>query len=165
MKHAFACGLAAVLLASPAVAQSPRGGATAKQQAVLSCIEGVGVSTEWGQCLGLMFGACEGKEVGGAAHLGCLTEEYQGWQIAMAGEREALVEVLTATGASELTVLMGQWFGYVAQKCSAVAAQKDASVAQVAQLGCEISEIAGVTAEFVACRQRRSTAPYCVIQE
>ena len=73
--------------------------------------------------------------------------------------------VLACIEGLSVSMEWGQWFGYVARKCSAVVAKKGASFARVAQLGCQISEIGGVTGECVACRERRLAARYCVIQE
>jgi len=160
MRLCFAILLAAGLGIAPATAEM-----TPRQEAVLGCLGAMGAGTNWGQCVGLMFEPCADQEVGSDGHVACLTAEHAAWQAAFDSTRVALVARLTSTGSSELTLLMGQWFGYVAQKCAEVASSKSGSLAEAAQLGCEISEIAGVTEEFVACHQARSTAPYCVIQE
>ncbi|MCG6903207.1 MAG: hypothetical protein LJE68_11045 [Rhodobacter sp.] len=157
---ALALGL---VVAGPATAETA--GVSEAQRGVLDCIEAMGQTTVWDQCASLMFGPCAAEQVGSDGHVACLSVQHEGWQSALAGERTALIARLTSAGSSELTQLMGQWFGYVAQKCAAVAASKPAEHAEAAQLGCEISEIAGVTTEFVACREGRSTAPYCVLQE
>lgn len=135
------------------------------QRNVLICVENMGDSTTWPQCTTLMFGPCSEAEVGSGDHVECLTTQHSEWTAVMTAQREALTVDLTSTGATELGQLMGQWFVYVAQKCADVAANKTDLYADAANLGCEISEIAGVTAEFVACRNGRSTAPYCVTQE
>lgn len=135
---------------------------TDAQRAIMDCINAMGVTTEWGQCARMMFSACADNEVGTDAHLACLTTEHDGWREAMDGERLALVDELTTKGVTELSQVMEQWFGYVAKKCTEVALGKPKVAAEAAQTGCEISEMAGVTTEFVACRQGKSTAPYCV---
>lgn len=136
-----------------------------EQAVVLQCLEGLGTDTQWDQCVNQLFQPCQGLEVGSDDQLACLTREHGRWTHTFDGERERLISELTSTGASELTLLLGQWFGYIAQKCATVASEKSGPGAEAAQLGCEISEMAGVTAEFSACRQGSSTAPYCVIQE
>ena len=157
--------LALGLIFGAGAAQADSDTIPAERMEVLTCLEAMSVDTTWGQCVTLLFAPCAELAVGSEDHVSCLTDEHRAWQGAMDGERTRLLAGLTSAGASELTELMGQWFGYVAQKCGAVAAGKPATGAEAAQLGCEISEIAGVTAEFVACRAGRSTAPYCVMQE
>ena len=138
---------------------------TDAKRSTMQCIEDMGVSTTWGQCANLMFKSCAHSEVGTTDHLTCLNAEHDGWREAMEGERLALANELSPTGVSELAQVMEHWFGYVAQKCAQVALGKSAIAAEAAQTGCEISEIAGVTTEFVACRANRSKAPYCVMQK
>ena len=132
---------------------------------VLTCLDAMGTETDWGQCVTLMFAPCAMHKAGSADHVACLSGQHESWMTVMQEQREVLLPSLTPTGRDDLTRLMGQWFGYVAQKCAAVASDKTGTGAEAAQLGCEISEIAGVTGEFVACRDGRSTAPYCIMQE
>ncbi|MEM7406349.1 MAG: hypothetical protein AAF458_13710 [Pseudomonadota bacterium] len=137
---------------------------TPAQRSTMMCIEAMGQTTRWGECVNLMFKACAGHEIGGTRHLSCLTAEHDGWRESMDAERLALLDQLSVSGANELAQVMGHWFGYVAQKCAQVALGKPKAAAEAAQTGCEISEIAGLTTELVACREGRSTAPYCVIR-
>ena len=154
---------ASLLLALPLGAEEA--GLSEEQAQVLTCLDGMGAGTEWGQCVGLMFAPCADQDVGSEGHVACLTQLHSDWRVSMDGARTGLMAELTSTGSTELAQLMGQWFGLVAQNCSDVAVAKEPGFAEAAQLGCEISEMAGVTSEFVACHEGRSTAPYCVIQE
>jgi len=156
-------GLMALGLAAPVQAET--GDLSQDQRQVLTCLEAMGEGTVWGQCVGLMFQGCAGETVGSEPHVACLTTLHTDWRASMEHTRTGLMGALTSAGATELTQLMGQWFGLVAQNCAEVAVGKEAGLAEAAQLGCEISEMAGVTAEFVACHEGQSTAPYCVIQE
>lgn len=153
---ALAC---AAMMSGPAAAESK---VTQAQTEVMDCLAALGVSTEWRQCMTLLFASCADQPVGSEGHVACLGVEHDRWREAMEGERLALAEELTPTGVAQLSHVMGQWFGHVAQKCVGVALGKPALAAEAAQTGCEISEMAGVTMEFVACRSGRSQAPYCV---
>ena len=135
------------------------------QAAVVGCVEALGETTTWGQCLGVMFKDCAEEEVGSDGHVACLSELHAGWNGAMDNARTGLMPKLTPTGSGELEQLVEQWIKFVARKCADVALHKEGSFAEAAQLGCEISEMAGATAEYVACHAGVSTAPYCDIQE
>ena len=139
--------------------------ATPERQEVLECIETLDTQTNWNQCLTLMFAPCADLAVGSDLHVGCLGAERVAWRDVMDAHREALFDRLTPGAADELSALMDQWLGYVGQRCNAVAEEKAEISAQAAQLGCEISEIVGATAEFAACRRGESSAPYCILQE
>ena len=132
---------------------------------VMNCIEDMGTKTSWGECVSMMFKACEGNEVGSEGHVACLTVQHDGWREEMETHRLALVDELHPKGVQALSQVMTQWFRYVSQRCSEVALGKPKVAAEAAQTGCEISEIVGVTTEFVACREGRSTAPYCTTRK
>lgn len=149
--------------AMPSIAKD--GQITAAQRATIGCLDAMGKSTTWGQCINLMFAPCEGEAVGTAAHVACLTAEHDAWREAMDAHRLALIDTLSPMGVNELAQIMGHWFGYVAEKCAQVAAGKPPTASEAARTGCEISEIASVLTEFVACREGRSTAPYCVMRK
>jgi len=136
-----------------------------RRQAVLGCLAEMDVSTTWDQCRTQMFAACAGLEVGAADHLACLTEDKAGWQALMTGYQAVLTERLTSAALLDLTGLMGQWTGYVGQKCADVGEARAEISREAAVLGCEISEIAGLTVEFAACDAGQSTAPYCTLKE
>lgn len=160
----MACAM--LVVASAAVAQgdsSPE--ADTRRQAVLGCLAGMEVTTTWDQCRTQMFAPCAGLEVGAADHLACLSEDKAGWQALMTGYQATLRDRLTNGALLDLTGLMGQWTGYVSQKCAEVGEARAEISREAAVLGCEISEIAGLTVEFAACDAGQSTAPYCTLKE
>ena len=155
--------LAALGLAAPATAQQQT--LTEAQAQVTSCLFAIDAETTWPQCAGLLFAPCREQEVGTEGHVACLREQQQAWQGAMMGQVSLLSEILTTDGSNELTQLMGGWINLIAQNCGEVASTKEGLAARSAELGCQISEIAGATTEFLACAEGLSSAPYCVIQE
>ena len=155
--------VAAFALSGPAFAQqTPLSEAQAQ---VTSCLFAMGGETTWPQCAGLMFAPCADQEVGTDGHVACLQAEQNAWQGAMMGQVSLLSDILTTDGSNELTQLMGGWINLIAQNCGEVASTKEGLAARSAELGCQISEIAGATTEFLACEEGLSSAPYCVIQE
>jgi hypothetical protein len=155
--------VAAFGLAGPAFAQQSM--LSEAQARVTGCLFALGGETTGTQCAGLMFAPCADQEVGSEGHVACLRQEQQAWQGAMMGKVSLLGDILTTDGSNELTQLMGGWINLIAQNCGEVASAKEGLAARSAELGCQISEIAGATTEFVACAEGLSTAPYCVIQE
>ena len=135
------------------------------QANVVGCLEALGEGTTWGQCLGVLFEDCAGQEVGSEGHVACLNDLHAGWSGVMDSTRIRLTPKLTPEGADQLNELVEQWIKLVAHNCADVALNKEGRFAEAAQLGCEISEMAGATSEFVACHAGVSTAPYCEIQE
>lgn len=148
---------------SPMVAygQEASGEISDDQILVLACLENLEQGTTWGQCLNLIFQPCVSHEVGSDGHVTCLTTERGVWRAAMDTLQSQVFDALTPAGGSELAGVMGQWTGYMAQKCQEVAASKPESGAASARLGCEITELVGLTGEFAACLEGRSAAPYC----
>ena len=136
-----------------------------EQDWVVDCLSRMEVSTSWDECRTGMFQMCQTATVGSAEHLSCLTEQSDKWKVYLQDYTDLLNEKLTSEGALELSMLLGQWFGYVGNKCAAVAESKAEISSEAAGLGCEISEFAGLVTEFHACLDQRSTAPYCVIKE
>ena len=68
---------------------------------------------------------------------------------------------ITLKAATEMSEILGGWVNYVSQKCEAVSV--NASVgADSARLVCQITEFAGLTGEYAACLEGRSTAEYCI---
>ena len=132
---------------------------------ILDCVSRMDVSTTWDQCRRMMFLPCENDAVGSEPHITCLKEEKSSWS----SKREHLFDEvnakLTLEGSASLVDLIGQWIGYVGQKCGDVAKAKADISSEAAQLGCEISENVGLSAELKACLDDRSTAPYCVFKE
>ena len=132
---------------------------------VLACVASMDATTTWDQSRTMMFAGCAVHAVGSPPHLTCLRGDRDGWQAVMTARREALVPMLAPQAATELANLMGQWFGFVGNKCAAVGLERADISEAAAVLGCEISEIVGLTAELEACADGRSTAPYCILQD
>ncbi len=133
--------------------------------AVLGCVEAMQSDADWGQCLTLMFAPCAAPEVGSEAHVSCLRDERENWRVVFDAQYADVIEMVTAEGTVELANIIGQWTGYVGNRCNQVASAKTGTHADAAQYGCEISEIVGVSAELMACQAGVSTAPYCVLKD
>ena len=134
------------------------------QDLVLSCLAQIGEETSWQECRGMIFAPCQEHAVGTDTHSACLLKQKMDWETEMIETQEILLEKLTLSGNSMLGELMGNWFSYREAKCNEVA-QARPDVEKSAKLGCEVAEIAGITAEFEACLEGRSTTPYCTIRE
>ena len=134
------------------------------KRATLNCVETMQSDEDWNICLGLMFAPCASQEVGSEGHVSCLFDEREAWRTIFDAQFDDLTDRLNATGTTELANLIGQWTGYVANKCNAVAQDKEGAFADAAQYGCEISEYVGVSAELRACKDGLSTAPYCQLK-
>lgn len=148
-----------MLLTTPALAQP-----ITNQTLVLNCLAVIGDETSWQECRGMMFAPCQEHSVGTATHQSCLLKQKTDWENEMADQQELLVEKLTLPGNSMLAELMGNWFSYRETRCNEVAEAKP-EAGNSAKLGCEVAEIAGITAEFQACLEGRSTTPYCTVKE
>ncbi len=154
--------LAATLLASPAAAQDLP--IAEDKLVVLACLEKMEISTSWPQCLDLMFAPCADEVPGTDTHATCLTGVRDEWKGTVQNLQEEVMAVTTTNGANQLLNLIVIWTDYVAQKCEEVA-QSRTEGADSARLGCEVSELAGLTDEFAACLEGRSTAEYCEIKQ
>lgn len=148
-----------MLLTTPALAQP-----ITNQTLVLNCLAVIGDETSWQECRGMMFAPCQEHSVGTATHQSCLLKQKTDWENEMADQQELLVEKLTLPGNSMLAELMGNWFSYRETLCNDLAEAKP-EAGNSAKLGCEVAEIAGITAEFQACLEGRSTTPYCTVKE
>ncbi|WP_180957644.1 hypothetical protein [Neptunicoccus cionae] len=149
------------VVASQAVAED-----AAVQARAITCLTGMEQGeSSWPECRSLLFQPCAGFVVGAEEHLTCLAEQKAGWQTRLDTTTLTLNDRLTAEGSGQLTDLLGQWFGYVGNKCNAVAQEKADISADAARLGCEISEFAGLSTEFDSCLQGKSLSPYCILQE
>lgn len=151
--------LAFVFVMTPANAQP-----ITNQKLVLNCLALINDTTSWEECRGMMFAPCGEHPVGTDTHGACLLKQKMDWENQMADLQETLVEKLTLSGNSMLAELMGNWFAYREARCSEVAAARPGAE-KSAKLGCEVAEIAGISAEFEACLEGRSTTPYCTIRE
>ncbi|MEM9582515.1 MAG: hypothetical protein AAGA08_05305 [Pseudomonadota bacterium] len=152
---------ATLLLASPAAAQDLP--IAEDKVVVLACLEQMEITTTWPQCLGLMFERCADEAPGSEAHATCLTGIRDEWSGSVKVLQEEVMSVVTTNGANQLLNLIVIWSDYVTQKCEEVA-QSRPEGADSARLGCEVSELAGLTDEFAACLEGRSTAEYCEIE-
>jgi hypothetical protein len=155
--------LAAALVMPTGLTAAP--GLSDHQSGVVSCLEQMENGTTWAQCVNLMFSPCADQEVGSAGHVACLTGQRDAWRDSKELLQRELIPVLTVAGGTEMVNLMGQWTGYVGQKCAAVGLANESTGSEAATLGCEVSEYAGITVEFAACYDKISTAPYCVHEE
>ena len=134
------------------------------QTLVLNCLAQIGEETSWQQCRGMIFAPCGEHTVGTDTHSACLLKQKTDWENEMSNQQEILIEKLTLSGNSMLAELMGNWFSYREARCNEVAEARP-EAGRSAKLGCEVAEIAGITAEFQACLEGRSTTPYCTIKE
>ncbi len=149
--------LSATLLAAPASAQD-----LATNDEVLDCLQGMDTRTTWSQCLTMMFSSCDPGAVGTRDHAACLFGLREDWRLDMVTRQTEVLKTVTPKGGAEMVDLLSAWPTYVDKKCSAVAAEKEESDAASARLGCEISEIVLISAEFQACLEERSPEDYCV---
>jgi hypothetical protein len=132
---------------------------------VLACLEQMDNETTWNQCLNLMFQPCVGEVVGSDGHVACLKDERIEWgKVAEKLQREVSAAV-TAKGNTQLAEIMGSWTGIIVQNCADVGASRQATGSESARLGCEISEMVGLSGELAACLEGRSTAEYCAFKE
>ena len=154
--------LALILALVPITATAQDSGNRAE---TLACVGAMATEADWAVCRTMMFEACAVHEVGSDPHIACLSEDRAAWQSELDATMTSTAAVLTAEGNTELTQLLTQWFGYIGQKCAAVAAERAAISAEAARLGCEISETVGLVAELAACRDGASSAPYCIRRE
>ena len=122
------------------------------------------ITTTWPQCLGLMFEPSAAEVPGSDAHATCLTGLRDDWRGSVSVLQEEVMEKVTTEGANQvLNLIVEIWSDYVTQKCEEVA-QSRPDGPDSARLGCEVSELAGLTDEFAACLEGRSTAEYCEIE-
>lgn len=156
------------LCAGPVFAESHTAALTEDQTLVLSCLERLEAAeqpSEWSQCLDLIFAPCAQESVGSEPHLTCLAEQRVTWLAVSEDLETAVKETVTPKGVADLTELLDFWADYVVQKCQTVAESKAGISAQAAQLGCEVTEIVGLSGEYAACLEGRSEAQYCVLPE
>ncbi len=153
--------IATMLLAAPATAQDLP--VAQDKLVVLACLEQMEITTTWPQCLGLMFEPCAEEVPGSDGHAACLTGVRDEWRGSAKVLQEELMTKVTTNGANQLLNLIVIWSDYVTQKCEEVAQSRPGG-ADSARLGCEVSELAGLTDEFAACLEGRSTAEYCEIK-
>ena len=76
-----------------------------------------------------------------------------------------MTDAITLKSAEDLTEILSGWINYVSQKCQTVEDAADNSTLAAKQLGCQITELAGLSGEYAACLEGRSTADYCVLKD
>jgi len=133
------------------------------QTVVLDCLATVGDETSWEECRGMIFSPCEEHTAGTTVHLSCLLKQKTDWENRMADTQENLLERLTPEGNSMLAELMSQWGVFRDSRCDGIANSQPGGE-RPARLGCEIMEIAALTAEFEACIAGRSQTSYCMLR-
>lgn len=139
--------------------------AETQQDWAVECLSKMETETSWPECRKGLFAPCAENAVGSEPHLKCLRGEKDNWRVFLDKKTEVLNAKLTLEGAGQLTDLLGQWFGYVGNKCAAVGEEKAEISRDAGQLGCEISEFAGLATEFNSCLTGNSVSPYCTIKE
>ena len=130
----------------------------------VACLENMSVSTTWNQCLGLIFAPCSGSEIASEAHLSCLQVQRKDWTGSMQLLQSEVTEMITLKSVEDLTKILGGWINYVSQKCQVDVDNTENPAAKAKELGCQITETAGLTGEYAACLEGRSTAEYCVLK-
>ena len=131
----------------------------------MACLENMGASTSWNQCLGLIFAPCLEDEVGSEVHVNCLQDQRENWSASMQFLQEDVTDAITLKSAEDLFEILSGWINYVSQKCQAGEDATDNSAMVVKQLGCQITELVGLSGEYAACLEGRSTAEYCVLKD
>jgi hypothetical protein len=134
------------------------------QEWAIACLSKMETETSWPECREGLFAPCNIGAIGSAEHLACLQTHREDWRIFLDKQTEQLNVRLTLDGANQLTELIGQWFGYVGNKCTTVAEAKAEMSADAARMGCEISEFAGLSTEFQSCLSGNSVSPYCILK-
>jgi hypothetical protein len=131
----------------------------------MACLENMETSTTWSQCLGLIFAPCSRNKVGSELHLSCLQGQNEDWNSSMQLLQSNLTEMITLKSVEDLTKILSGWINYVSQKCQAGLDAAGNPSAKAKQLGCQITETVGLTGEYAACLEGRSTAEYCVMKD
>ena len=131
----------------------------------MACLENMGASTSWNQCLGLIFAPCLEVEVGSEAHVSCLQGQREKWSTSMQFLQKDVTDAITLKTAEDLFEILSGWINYVSQKCQAGEDATDNSAMAAKQLGCQITELVGLSGEYAACLEGRSTADYCVLKD
>lgn len=162
MKHIiFAASTACIAFAQPSFAQKIED----EKILVLACLEQMEVTTTWNQCLNLMFQPCVSETVGSDGHVACLSDERVEWGVVAEQLQREVSGAITAKGNTQFAEILGSWTGIIVQNCADVGTSKAATGSESARLGCEISEMVGLSGELAACLEGRSSAEYCTFKE
>lgn len=130
----------------------------------MACLENMDVSTTWEQCVGHIFAPCADAELGGEAHVACLQNEREEWGGTMKTLQDGVTEAINPAGVNDLAEILGGWSAYVSQKCAAIGEGKEGNTQKSAELGCQVTELVGLSGEFAACLEGRSTGEYCQLE-
>jgi len=136
-----------------------------RQTQTVACLSKMDAGTTWEECRTMMFEPCAGQELGSAQNLTCLKAEKADWKTHLDSKITELNSTLSMDGAAQLTELLVSWNDYVGKKCEAIANSRTGAGQEAALIGCEISEYAGVGAEFDTCLSGKSQQPYCKFQQ
>lgn len=158
MKFSRSAALLAGCLWAGAAAASPF------QDQIVGCLSSMQSDADWAACRAAMFTPCPTEEVGSEAHVACLRAQVDDWEAYLQTRHTRLTERLPADRIIELTMLVGQWRGYVKNQCALVAA-RNPEAGEAAELGCRISETAGLATEMASCEAGFSQEPYCTLKE
>ena len=93
-----------------------------------------------------------------------LQSEGGGWTAYRLLLQGDVTKASTGKSAEELGSIWGGWINDVAQKCQADGYPEGNLPLAAKQLGCQITELAGLSGEYAACLEGRSTADYCVLK-
>ena len=130
----------------------------------IACLENMEASSTWSQCLGLIFAPCLEDVVGSEPHVSCLQGQRKDWNGSMQLLQSDVTDAITLKSAEDLTKILSGWINYVSQKCQSGGDPTGNPALAVKQLGCQITEIVGLTGEYAACLEGRSTAEYCILK-
>ena len=131
---------------------------------IVGCLSAMQSDEDWAGCRVAMFAPCPTEVVGSDPHVACLRKEVDAWEAYLQERHTRLSEQLPGDRVVELTMLVGQWRGYVKNQCAAVAA-RNPEAGEAAALGCRISEIAGLATEMASCEAGYSQEPYCTLKD
>ena len=130
----------------------------------LACLENLDTTSTWNQCLGQLLAPCLGDDVGSESHVRCLQGQREDWSVSMTLLQAEVTNAITLKAATEMSEILHRWVNYVSQKCEAVSVNASVS-ADSTRIGYQVTEFAGLTGEYAACLEGRSTAEYCILKD
>ena len=144
-----------------ALADQHGGSLPREQSLALVCTKNLGEETVWSECLDLIFEPCADKTPGEEAHTECLVSLRESWRVTSKALEGSVRNVLKPSREIELTDILGQWNKFVVDKCKSVSNSKPEVFRQSAEIGCEITELVGLSSELSTCLSGDSKATYC----
>lgn len=130
----------------------------------LACLEQMDINTTWEQCVFQIFKECTDHSIGTDDHVACLEDLKEEWNVSVTALQSKVLEDVTPAGGTELLEVFEGWVKFVSQKCEQQSLNKEAGPANSARLGCQITEMVGLSGEFAACLEGRSTWDYCKLK-